>query len=155
MTCKRVRRQQRLELLAIHRPDTDRHRLSGVRLIDLDNQSVLDSRGRESRGERAQLRFVVDVQRYGVGAFGYGILNRLAGSVDELGGLRTERKVGANDAVVRLVGGGFSNASWSCTRRWCLGLRDGVELEYRRRAPKRKPRFLAEAFVEKGGEALR
>ncbi len=67
---ERVRREQRLQDLAIHRLDADRHRLASVRLVDLDDERVLDAGRDQLRGELAQLGFVGDVKRDGVRTIG-------------------------------------------------------------------------------------
>jgi len=75
--------------------------LPGVRRVFFDDQYVIDVRGCETRIEPAQLRFVADVQRDCVRAWREISVSRVAGSVNQLGGLRAEGEIGANDAVVR------------------------------------------------------
>lgn len=109
--------------------------MAGVGWIALNDELVADARGLEARGESAQLRLIVDVQRDGVGVVGEWSGDGAAGSVDELSGLCAERQVGADDAVVRQVGAGLVNASSrAATLARCLILVNIIVLGVRRPA---------------------
>jgi hypothetical protein len=68
-------------------------RIWGVILYD---QHVADTCSREACVERTQFGLVSALQRYGVGAGREIWDGRIAGSMDELGGLGSERNVGAD-----------------------------------------------------------
>ena len=70
LSYKRIGGKKWFEQLAIHRSDADRHSLTGIGRIRLDDQAVFDAGGREPRGERAQIRLIERMQRNRVGAVG-------------------------------------------------------------------------------------
>lgn len=94
-----------LQKLALGRLDAERHCLPGIWSVGLDDQVSHDSGHLQLRRQPAQLGLILGEEGYSVGAFGKVARRATSCGVDQLGGLRARRNVGAGDAVVGEVRG--------------------------------------------------
>ena len=103
LSYKRVTGEERLQAFAVGRHDADRGGLPFVGRVFLDDEYVGNLPFSKSSSERTQFRFIADMERDGVGAARVLFDERLAGSVDQLGGLGAEGEIGSDDAIVRQI----------------------------------------------------
>lgn len=102
---KRQARQVLFKELAIRRDDAERHSLPGIWGITLDDQVVRSLPLRQRFRQQTKRSLVLNSKSDRVGSFRETARRTSTGGVNQLGCLSAFGDVGADDAVVRQVGG--------------------------------------------------